>query len=69
VGLMAALVGTAALLMMSVGGLLMLSSAGNETQYEKGKSMLKYSVIGLAFALGAYILVTSIQLLIKGIWS
>jgi hypothetical protein len=66
--IMAATVGTAAVLMISVGGFLILSSAGNDTQVTKGKGYITKALIGLAFVLGAYILVTTVQLLIKSIF-
>ena len=69
VSLLASLIGTAAVLMMSVGGFLMLSSAGNESQYEKGKNFVKFSLIGLAVALSAYILVTLVQLLVVSLYA
>jgi hypothetical protein len=68
IGFMAGTIGTLALLMISVGGFLVLSSAGNETQYQKGLSYVKYGAIGLAITLSAYILVTLVQLLITSIY-
>ena len=66
--ILAATVGSAAVLMMSVGGFMMLASAGRQDMYDKGKSYILKSVIGLAFVLGAYILVTTVQLIIKSIY-
>ncbi len=66
--ILAATVGSAAVLMMSVGGFMMLASAGRQDMYDKGKSYIFKSVIGLAFVLGAYILVTTVQLIIKNIY-
>ncbi len=66
--IMAATVGSVAVLMMSVGGFLMLASAGRQEMYDKGKSLIWKAVIGIIFVLGAYILVTTIQLLIKSIY-
>lgn len=66
--IMAGTIGTAAVLMMVIGGFLILSSAGNDTRINKGKAMIKNSLIGLAAVLGAYILVTTVQLLIKSIF-
>lgn len=64
---MAATIGSAAVLMMVVGGFMMLISAGRQEMYDKGKNYILKSVIGLAFVLGAYILVTTIQLLINSL--
>lgn len=68
IGFLATVIGSLAVLMLSVGGFLMLSSAGNETQYEKGKNYAKYALIGLGVTLMAYVLVSLVQLLIKSIY-
>jgi len=67
--IMAATVGGAAVLMMSIGGFMMLASAGRQEMYDKGKSYVFKAVIGIVFVLGAYILVTTIQLLVKSIFT
>jgi len=69
IGFMAAVIGTLSVLMVSIGGFLMLSSAGNENQYNRGKSFVKYALIGLVITLSAYILVTLVQLLIRSIYA
>jgi len=69
VGVLAATIGGLSVLMMSYGGFLILSSAGNENMSTKGKNYIKYSLIGLAFALGAYIMVNAVQLLIRSIYA
>ena len=66
--LMATLIGSISVLMASVGGFMILFSAGDQSAYEKGVNIVKYSLIGLAVTLGAYVLVTSVQFLIKSIW-
>ena len=66
--IMASVAGSAAVLVMVIGGFRMLASAGRQAEYDKGKSMILKAVKGLAFVLGAYILVTSIQLLIRSIY-
>ena len=68
IGIMAGVIGGLAVLVMSVGGFLILASAGNENMYQKGVSYVKYSLIGLAFTLGAYILVMAVQILINSIY-
>ena len=65
---MAGVVGGLSILMMSIGGFMILSSAGDENMVNKGKGYIKYSLIGLTAALGAYILVTAVQILIKSIY-
>ncbi len=67
--IMAATVGAAAVLMMAIGGFMMISSAGTEERYTKGKGMIMRAIMGLGFVLGAYILVTTVQLLIKSIFT
>lgn len=69
IGFLAGVVGGLAVLMMSYGGFLMLSSAGSEDQYQKGVDYLKYSAMGLAAVLSAYILVNAVQLLIRSIYA
>jgi hypothetical protein len=68
IGVMAATIGGLAVLVMSFGGFLILSSAGSQTQRDKGISYIKYSLIGLAVTLGAYILVSAVQILIRSIY-
>jgi len=69
ISIMATVIGSLAVLMMSAGGFKILYSGGNETEIGKGKNMIMYSLIGVAAALGAYVMVTAVQLLIKSIWS
>lgn len=66
--IMAATAGSVAVLMMMIGGVLILISAGDQTRYDQGKSMILRAAIGLLFVFGAYVLVTAIQLIIKGIY-
>lgn len=68
IGFLATVIGSLAVLMLVVGGFLMLSSGGNETQYEKGKNYAKYALIGLGITLLAYVMVNLVQLLIKSIY-
>ena len=68
IAIMAAVAGSVAVLMMSIGGFRMIASAGDETAYKNGRSMIVRSAIGLVFVLGAYLLVVTVQLLIKSIY-
>ena len=68
IGIMATVAGSVAVLMMSIGGFRMIASAGDETAYKSGKSMIIRPGLGLVFVLGAYLLVVTVQLLIKGIY-
>ena len=68
IGLMAAVIGSLAVLVMSIGGFMILSSAGDENQVTKGTGYIWGGLKGLVFTLGAYILVTAVQILIKSIY-
>lgn len=68
INVMATLIGTVSILMASIGGFMILFSAGDQSAYEKGINIVKYSLTGLAVTLSAYILVVSVQFLIKSIW-
>ena len=69
IGVLAATIGGLSVLVMSYGGFLILSSAGSETQSQKGKTYIKYALIGLVFTLCAYLLVSGVQLLIRSIYA
>lgn len=69
VQLLASVIGSLAVLMMSYGGLIMMLSMGNEERYTKGKNFIRYSAIGLVFSLSAYLLVLAVQQIIKGIYA
>ncbi|QQR84114.1 hypothetical protein IPJ72_02890 [Candidatus Peregrinibacteria bacterium] len=66
--IMAATIGSAAVLIMSIGGFRMLASTGNQEEYDKGKGMVTKAVIGLAVALSAYMAVILVQTLINSIY-
>lgn len=68
IGFLAGVIGGITVLMMSYGGFLILSSAGSEDQYQKGVDYIKFSALGLAAVLSAYILVNAVQLLIRSIY-
>ncbi len=53
-------VGIIAIIMLVVGGLMYLLSAGDEERMKTGKSIVIYSLIGIAVALGALVLVTQV---------
>ncbi len=69
IGFMATVIGSLAVLMMSIGGFRMIiSRGGDEAQYTQGKQMVLYSLIGLGVTLMAYIMVSLVQLLIVSIY-
>ena len=46
-------------IMIVIGGIMMLISAGSETQVSSGRKMVTGAVIGIAIALGAFIIVNT----------
>lgn len=69
IAIMAATIGSAAVLMMVIGGFMMLASAGRQEWYDRGKAYVIKSMIGLVFVLGAYAIVTTVQLLVKSLFA
>ncbi len=67
IAILAGTIGSVSLLMVVLGGFQMLASAGDEHAYEQGKGRVKFALIGLAVALGAYLLVTAVQLLVSSV--
>jgi hypothetical protein len=54
------IVGTLALIMLIVGSIMYLTAAGSEDQIDNGKKVVKYSIIGIAIALAAMVIVKQI---------
>jgi hypothetical protein len=52
--------GILALIMLVIGGIMYLTSAGDEDRIDKGKEIFKYSLIGVVMAMSAMVLVTQI---------
>jgi hypothetical protein len=52
--------GVLALVMIVIGGIMYLTSAGDDDRAEKGKEIFKYSLIGILLAMSAMILVTQV---------
>jgi hypothetical protein len=52
--------GIVALVMMVIGGIMYLTSAGNEDSIDRGKKIFKYSLIGVLMAMISMVLVTQI---------
>jgi hypothetical protein len=52
--------GIIALIMLVIGAIMYLTSAGDEDRVEKGKEIFKYSLIGVLLAMSAMILVTQV---------
>ncbi|MFH1012399.1 MAG: hypothetical protein V1760_01495 [Candidatus Peregrinibacteria bacterium] len=68
VSIMALTVGAAAVLMITVGGFMVLASGGRQQWVDTGKSFIFKSLIGLSVTLGAYIIVQTVQLLIRSVY-
>lgn len=69
VTILAATIGAAAVMMMAAGGIRMIASAGRQEEYDNGKKMMTRAALGVVFVLGAYLMVTTVQLLIKSIFN
>lgn len=54
------IVGVLAIIMLVVGGIMYLTAAGNEDQLDSGKKIVQYSIIGIAVALAALVIVSQI---------
>lgn len=53
-------IGIAALIMLVVGSFMYLTAAGDESRIDTGKSIVKYSIVGIAVALAALVLVRQV---------
>ena len=54
------ILGVIALIMLVIGGLAYLTAAGDENRAETGKKIVTYSIIGIAIAFSALVIVTQI---------
>ena len=54
-------IASAAALATVIGGLMLITAAGNDSQIQNGKNTIKYSVLGLVITLSAYLIVTLLQ--------
>lgn len=61
---MGSLIGMFAIMGIITGGIILMTAFGNEEKIQSGKSILLYSVLGLIFTIGAYVIVSFIQTLI-----
>lgn len=61
INFLSAIIGSFAFLAIIIGGMMLLISGGNETQVQKGKDIITYSIIGLIIALSAYFLTSAVQ--------
>ena len=54
------LVGSLSVLMIVVGGVMYMTSAGDTTRADSAKNIIKYAIIGLLVAIGALLIVTQV---------
>jgi type IV secretory pathway VirB2 component (pilin) len=64
--LLLSIVGMLAIIMMVIGGIWMFSATGNEKQFETGKSVVTYAIIGLAIAIGSLVIAQQVANLVAG---
>lgn len=60
------IVGVIGIIMLVVGGLMYLTAAGDEDRINSGKKIVNYSIIGIAIALAALVIVTQIANFFNG---
>jgi hypothetical protein len=56
--------GTLAIIMLLIGGIMYMTSAGDDNRIEAGKKIFKYSVIGIVLALASLVIVQQIAKLL-----
>ena len=54
------IVGVIGIIMLVVGGIMYLSSAGDEDRIDTGKKIVKYSLIGIFLSLASLVIVTQL---------
>ena len=59
-----AIIGILALIMLIIGGITFLTSAGDEDRYKTGKKIVTYAIIGIAVSLAALVIVKQISSLL-----
>ncbi|MGL5831217.1 MAG: hypothetical protein ACRCZE_03645 [Candidatus Altimarinota bacterium] len=59
--------GSVSFLLIVIGGFMILSSAGNETNLNKGKDIIKIAIIGLVLTLSSYFIVAFVQGILFGV--
>jgi hypothetical protein len=60
------IVGVIGIIMLVIGGLMYLTAAGDEDRINTGKRIVNYSIIGIAVALAALVIVTQIAAFLSG---
>ena len=65
-GWLLAILGFIAVMGFVISGILYLTAAGNETQIEKAKNAMTYSIIGVIVALMGYVIITAVSAWLGG---
>ena len=55
------IIGSIAMILIIIGGLLMIASEGEEDRIQKGKEMIKAAIIGLIISMAAFLIITFFQ--------
>lgn len=55
------IIGTLAMVLIILGGLMMIVSEGDENRLQKGKGILEAAIVGLIIALASYVIVRFVQ--------
>lgn len=61
INVMVRIIGSVAMLILILGGLILITAHGNEQQLEKGKDTIKYGLIGLTVALSSSLIIAFIN--------
>ncbi|MBD3270287.1 hypothetical protein GF376_02065 [Candidatus Peregrinibacteria bacterium] len=64
VNFLALTIGSVAFITTIIGGFMIMTSSGNETQMNRGKEILTYAVIGLVISLTSFFIVAFVQSLV-----
>lgn len=67
--IVAAIGGVLAVIFIIYSGFLFVTARGNEKQLEEAKTAFKWTIIGTAVLLGAYVITTAIVALVQGLGS
>lgn len=59
------IIGSVAVLVLIIGGLMLATASGNEQQIQKGKDAMKYAIAGLVVTFLSFITVTFVQSILK----
>ncbi len=61
INVLSLMIGSVAFLAIVVGGFMLLTSAGKETQVTKGKDIIRFAIIGLVIGFSAYFITSYVQ--------